>query len=321
MTRLAPARYAGGMPAGTHNALPDSRNDTILIHVNGELVPRSEAKVSVFDSGFLVGDGVWEGIRLHRGVLVHLDEHLERLFQGAKAIGLDIGLSRADLTAALRATVEANRMTDGVHVRLMITRGIKHTPAQDPRLTVSAPTVVIIAEHKRADPRTSAAGIRLFTSTVRRGSPDYLDPRLNCHSKLHEVIALIQALEAGCDEALMLDIHGFVSTCNSTNFFMVKGGAVWTSTGQYCMNGITRGKVLGICRAAGIPALEKNFSLTDVYDADEAFVTGTFGGLTPVVQVDGRRIGNQAGAGTLTAHLGDLYLADIEASVEAAGKQ
>ncbi|MDE0228936.1 MAG: aminotransferase class IV [Spirochaetaceae bacterium] len=306
------------MPAGTHNALPDSRNETVLIYVNGELVPRSDAKVSVFDSGFLVGDGVWEGIRLHRGVLVHLDEHLDRLYQGAKAIGLDIGLSRAELTAALRATVHANRMTDGVHIRLMITRGIKRTPGQDPRLTVGAPTVVIIAEHKRADPRTAAAGIRLFTSTVRRGSPDYLDPRLNCHSKLHEVISLIQALQAGCDEALMLDVHGFVSTCNSTNFFMVKGGAVWTSTGQYCLNGITRGRVLAICRAAGIPALEKNFSLTDVYDADEAFVTGTLGGLTPVVEVDGRRIGNQSGSGAVTRRLGRLYLADIDASVAAA---
>ncbi len=183
---------------------------------------------------------------------------------------------------------------------------------------MGAPTVVIIAEHKRADPRTTAAGIRLFTSTVRRGSPDYLDPRLNCHSKLHEVIALIQALEAGCDEALMLDIHGFVSTCNSTNFFMVKNGAVWTSTGQYCMNGITRAKVLAICRDAGIPAAEKNFSLTDVYDADEAFVTGTFGGLTPVVQVDGRRIGDGSGNGAMTGRLRDLYLEEIEAAVAAA---
>jgi branched-chain amino acid aminotransferase len=304
------------MPAGTHNALPDPRNESVLISVNGELLPRAEAKVSVFDSGFLVGDGVWEGIRLHRGVLLHLDEHLDRLFQGAKAIGLDIGLSRDELTAALWTTIDANRMTDGVHVRLMVTRGIKHTPAQDPRLTVSAPTVVIIAEHKRADPRTTAAGIRLFTSTVRRGSPDYLDPRLNCHSKQHEVIALIQALEAGCDEALMLDIHGFVSTCNSTNFFMVKAGAVWTSTGQYCMNGITRGTVLALCRHAGISALEKNFSLTDVYDADEAFVTGTFGGLTPVVQVDGRPIGGPAWPGALTTRLQGLYREHIEASVE-----
>lgn len=308
------------MPTGTHNALPDPRNEAVLIYVNGKLVPRAEAKVSVFDSGFLVGDGVWEGIRLHQGVLVYLDEHLDRLFQGARAIGLDIGLSRVELTAALRSTIEANRMVDGVHVRLMITRGIKHTPAQDPRLTVSAPTVVIIAEHKRADPRTTAAGIRLFTSTVRRGSPDYLDPRLNCHSKLHEVIALIQALEAGCDEALMLDIHGFVSTCNSTNFFMVKDGTVLTSTGQYCMNGITRRKVLAVCRATGIVARETNFSLTDVYDADEAFVTGTFGALTPVVAVDGRSIGDRPGSGAMTTRLENLYRADVEASA-AAGAQ
>jgi branched-chain amino acid aminotransferase len=300
------------MPRGTHNALPDARNEEVLIYINGELTPRAEAKISVFDSGFLVGDGVWEGLRLHEGVLVFLDEHLDRLFQGAKAIGLDIGLTREELTEALRRTVEANQMHSGVHARLMITRGIKKTPAQDPRLTIGGPTIVIIAEHKQADPATRAAGVRLFTSTVRRGSPDYLDPRLNCHSKLHEVIALVQALQAGADEALMLDIHGFVSTCNATNFFMIKKGEVWTSTGQYCMNGITRGKVLEICQKQGIIARQKNFSLTDVYDADEAFVTGTFGGLTPVIEVDGRKIG----AGPLTQRLSDLYEQEIMAAVQ-----
>lgn len=301
------------MPRGTHNALPDARNEEVLIYINGELTPRAEAKISVFDSGFLVGDGVWEGLRLHEGVFVFLDEHLDRLFQGAKAIGLDIGMTREELAAALRRTVEANQMHSGVHVRLMITRGIKKTPAQDPRLTLGGPTIVIIAEHKEADPATRSAGVRLFTSTVRRGSPDYLDPRLNCHSKLHEVIALVQALQAGADEALMLDIHGFVSTCNATNFFMIKRGEVWTSTGQYCMNGITRGKVLEICQEQGIPARQKNFSLTDVYDADEAFVTGTFGGLTPVIEVDGRKIG----AGPLTQRLSDLYEQEITAAIQA----
>ena len=299
------------MPRGTHNALPDTRNEDVLIYINGDLVPRAEAKISVFDSGFLVGDGVWEGLRLHDGVFVYLEEHLDRLFQGAKAIGLDIGMTREGLTAALRQTVDANQMQSGVHVRLMITRGIKKTPAQDPRLTLGGPTIVIIAEHKEADPATRAAGVRLFTSTVRRGSPDYLDPRLNCHSKLHEVIALVQALQAGADEALMLDIHGFVSTCNATNFFMIKNGEVWTSTGQYCMNGITRGKVLEICHKHDIMARQKNFSLTDVYDADEAFVSGTFGGLTPVIEVDGRKIE----AGPLTQQLSDLYQQEIAAVV------
>ena len=200
-------------------------------------------------------------------------------------------MSREELATALTETLDANEMHDGVHVRLMLTRGIKKTPSQDPRLTISGPNLVIIAEHKRADPASRERGITLFTSSIRRGSPDYLDPRLNCHSKLHEVQALIQALQAGADEALMLDIHGFVATCNATNFFMVKNDQVWTSTGQYCMNGITRSKILAACRTRDIPCAEKNFSLFDVYGADEAFVTGTFGGLTPVTAVDGREIG------------------------------
>jgi branched-chain amino acid aminotransferase len=284
----------GQMARGTHDALEDERNEHILVSVNGQLLQRNEAKVSVFDSGYLVGDGVWEGIRLHDGVLVFLEEHLARLYQGAKAIALDIGMTRSELTARLYSVIEANQMGSGsgVHVRLMITRGIKKTPSQDPRLVIGGPTIVIIAEYKQVNPDTKETGIRLFTSTVRRGSPDYLDPRLNCHSKLHEVIALTQALNAGADEALMLDIHGFVSTCNATNFFIVRSGEVWTSTGQYCMNGITRGKIVELCRKQSIPVYEKNFSLTDVYDADEAFVTGTFAGLVPVRDVDGRSIGD-----------------------------
>lgn len=304
------------MKRGTHDALPDTRNEDILIYVNGELVPRDQAKISVFDSGYLVGDGVWEAVRLHDGVFVFLDEHWDRLFQGAKAIGMEIGFSRAELTAALYRTVETNGMENQVHARIMVTRGIKKTPSQDPRLTIGPPNIVIIAEHKVADPATTGQGVRLFTSTVRRGSPDYLDPRLNCHSKLHEVIALVQALEAGADEALMLDIHGFVATCNATNFFMVKRGEVWTSTGQYCMNGITRGKVILVGRRAGMTVMEKNFSLTDVYDADEAFVTGTFGGLTPVTEVDGRSIATGA-EGPVTQRLRELYLAEVHAAVAA----
>jgi branched-chain amino acid aminotransferase len=294
------------MPRGTHDALDDERNANVRISVNGELFPRDEAKVSVFDSGYLVGDGVWEGIRLHNGVLVFLDEHLARLYQGAKAIALDIGLTREELARALYHVIEANGMHTGAHVRLMVTRGVKKTPSQDPRLVVGGPTIVIIAEYKEANPAIRETGIRLFTSTVRRGSPDYLDPRLNCHSKLHEVIALTQALNAGADEALMLDIHGFVSTCNATNFFIVRNGQVWTSTGQYCMNGITRGKVIELCREEGIPIYEKNFSLTDVYDADEAFVTGTFAGLVPVRDVDGRTIGDGLSR-QMTLRLSALY--------------
>lgn len=302
------------MVHGTHNAVDDPRNDNVLIYINGELFPRSEAKISVFDSGYLIGDGVWEGLRLHHGVLVFLEEHLDRLWQGAATIGLKLNMTREELTVAIRKTLDANQMADGIHVRLMLTRGIKKTPSQDPRLTISGPNLVIIAEYKQASAATRDRGITLFTTTIRRGSPDYLDPRLNCHSKLHEVMALVQALEAGADEALMLDIHGFVATCNATNFFMVKKGEVWTSTGQYCMNGITRGKVIELCRREEIVCYQKDFSLFDVYGADEAFVTGTFGGLTPVMKIDGRAIGTD-GAGAMTQRLQRCYEEMIEGAV------
>ncbi len=309
-----------GGARGTHTAVHDARNESILVYVNGELLPRTQAKISVFDGGYLVGDGVWEAVRLHDGVLVFLDEHLDRLWMGLRAIGLDLGLSRDELAAAIWKTLAANDMRDGVHVRFMATRGAKKTPSQDPRLTVGGPSLVIIAEHKRADPEIRERGISLFTSTVRRGSPDYLDPRLNCHSKLHEVIALNQALAAGADEALMLDLHGFVATCNATNFFMVKKAEAWTSTGRYCMNGITRGKVIESGRSAGVEVLEKDFSLTDVYDADEAFVTGTFGGLVPVHTIDGHPIGSGSGMGPVTRRLEKLYLEAVARAV-AEGKR
>lgn len=299
------------MARGTHDSLPDERNRAVLIYVNGELLPRDAAKISVFDSGFLVGDGVWEGLRLHHDAFVFLDEHLDRLYQGAKTIGLEIGLTRAELTAALWETVRANEMHDGVHVRLMVTRGVKKTPSQDPRLTVGPPTVVIIAEHKLASPAAWENGIRLFTSTIRRPPPDTLDPKLNCHSKLHEVMALNQAIAAGADEALMLDVHGAVSTCNATNFFIVVKGQVWTSTGQHCLNGITRRKIIALCRENGVPVFERDFSLTDVYGADEAFVTGTFGGLTPVMSVDGRPVGESI-PGATTRRLRELYVALVD---------
>ena len=294
------------MQRSTHDAVPDTRNEGIKIYVNGRLVPRSEATISVFDAGFLVGDGIWEGIRLHRGAFLFLDQHLERLYAGAATIGLDIGLRPAELAEVLRKTVDANGMHDGVHVRLMVTRGTKKTPSQDPRLTAAGPTIVVIPEYKQADPETSQLGIRLFTSTIRRPPPDTLDQKLNSHSKLHEVIALVQAIQAGADEALMLDVHGAVSTCNATNFFIVRKHEVWTSTGQHCLNGITRGNVVALCREDGLSVRERDFSLTDVYSADEAFVTGTFGGLTPVVDVDGRRIG-AGGMGPVTRRIRDLY--------------
>lgn len=292
---------------GTHDFVDDPRNADILISVNGRLVPRAEAVVSVFDAGFVLGDGVWEGLRIADGHPAFLEQHLDRLWEGAAAIALDTGLSRDELTAQLYATLAANAMTgDGVHVRLMITRGPKSTPYQDPRMAAGPATVVIIAEYKDPLPATVTTGLSLFTVHVRRAAPDTLDPKLNAHSKLSDVTACIQAYTAGADEALMLDPHGFVATCNSTHFFLVRKGEVWTSTGMYCLGGITRWNVLRVCAEAGIPAREKSFSLTEVYSADEAFVTGTFAGVVPVHTVDGRRIGTGE-RGPMVARLQSLY--------------
>ena len=251
------------MAHGTHDFIPDSRNDAILINVNGVLTPRAEAVVSVFDSGFMLGDGVWEGIRVHKGKMVFLAEHLERLREGAKAIAMDIGISRDELIARLYETIRANQM-DACHIRLMVTRGIRSTPYQDPRVVVSPATIVIIAERKDPLPSVVEQGLSLFTVHVRRGDPAVQDPKLNSHSKLNCITACIQATEAGADEALMLDPHGFVATCNSTHFFIVRKGEVWTSTGDYCLGGITRANVIRICKDNGIPVFERNFSLTDV---------------------------------------------------------
>ncbi|MGH3364091.1 MAG: aminotransferase class IV [Nocardioidaceae bacterium] len=304
---------------GTHEYVEDDRNDDVLIYVNGDLKPRAEAVVSVFDSGFVLGDGVWEGLRIHHGRPAFLDQHLDRLYEGAKAIALDIGLSRDELAAAIVRTLEANEMTDGVHVRLMVTRGVKATPYQDPRVTVGPATVVIIPEFKEPKPAVVEQGIRLFTVHVRRPYPDVLDAKLNSHSKLNDITACIQAYTAGADEALMLDPHGFVATCNSTHFFIVRDGELWTSTGQFCLGGITRGVVLAAARAAGIPAYEKSFSLTDVYGADEAFVTGTFAGLVPVRVVDGRQIGDGATRPVLD-RLRGLYREAVESDVAGAAR-
>jgi branched-chain amino acid aminotransferase len=302
---------------GTHDHIADPRNEDVLIYLDGKLVPRAEAKVSVFDSGFALGDGVWEGLRLHRGTFVFLERHLDRLFEGAATMQIDIGMSREELTEALRRTVRDNGMETGVHVRLMITRGLKHTPSQDPRVNVGPPTVVIAAEYKEASDEPREHGIKLITSHIRRGRADVQDPKINSHSKLNCILAMLGAINVGADEALMLDPAGFVATCNATNFFVIRGDEVWTSTGDYCLNGVTRGVVLEICRDNGIPAFEKNFSLPSVYSADEAFVTGTFGGLTPVVEVDRRTIG--AGRpGPTVARVSRLYEERIAAECEGA---
>src|SRR5690348_17995204 len=298
------------MAHGTHDHDDDPRNADILVWVNGDLLPRDRAVVSVFDSGFVLGDGVWEGLRVRRGHPAFLETHLDRLYEGAKAILMDIAMTREELTAAVYDTLRANDMTDGVHVRLMVTRGVKSTPYQDPRVTIGPPTVVIVAEHKEPMPATVTDGITLFTTHVRRAAPDTLDPKLNAHSKLNDITACIQAYTAGADEALMLDPHGFVATCNSTHFFIVAGSdeepQVLTSDGRYCLQGITRANVLEICHANGITARETTFSLTDVYSAREAFVTGTFAGVVPVRSVDGRTIGDGA-RGPMVERLQALY--------------
>lgn len=318
------------MPQGTQHSADDPRNADILIWVDGALKPRADAVVSVFDSGFVLGDGVWEGLRVVGGHPAFLDAHLDRLFEGAKALMIDVGLDRAALTRVLYDTLAANGMQqagadEGVHMRLMVTRGVKRTPYQDPRVTVGAATIVVIPEYKTPSSEAARRGISLFTVHVRRGFPDVQDPKLNSHSKLNCITACIQAYTAGADEGLMLDPHGFVATCNSTHFFIVRRGEVWTSTGDYCLGGITRANVIALCREAGIPVFEKNFSLTDVYGADEAFVTGTFAGLTPVHTIDGRAIGGGQAAGAnhwqmierLRALYRDLVAHDVAARAAA----
>jgi len=296
---------------GTHDYKDDPRNASILIDINGELFARNEAKVSVFDSGFILGDGVWEGLRVHHGKIVFLEQHLDRLYGGAKALDMEMEVSAEQLSRRLYNVLEANAMQDGVHIRLMVSRGIKATPYQDPRMTITPPTIVIIPEYKNALAETASRGIRLFTVHVRRGYPDVQDPKLNSHSKLNCITACIQATKAGADEALMLDPHGFVATCNSTHFFIVKKGEVWTSSGDYCLDGITRGVVIQLCEDNNIPVYQKNFSLTDVYRADEAFVTGTFAGLAPVSEIDGRMMGDGE-RGPMVESLQRLYLELLE---------
>lgn len=294
------------MTHGSHDYVDDPRNQDILISVNGVMKRREDATVSVFDSGFILGDGVWEGLRIVDGYPAFLDAHLDRLYEGAKAIAMDIGLDRDELTAAIDATLKANAMHNGVHVRLMVTRGLKRTPYQDPRVCIGPATIVIIPEYKNPVPEMATRGLKLFTVHVRRGYADVQDPKLNSHSKLNCITACIQAHTAGADEGLMLDPHGFVATCNSTHFFIVRRGEVWTSTGQYCLGGITRANVLDVCERDDIPSFEKSFSLTEVYGADEAFVTGTFAGVVPVREVDGRVIGD-GGRGPMVERLQALY--------------
>ncbi|MDG1069103.1 MAG: aminotransferase class IV [Sulfitobacter sp.] len=289
----------------THEADEDARNENILIYVNGVLKPRAEATVSVYDSGFLLGDGMWEGMRLYNGVWSFFDEHMDRFFNSCKAVSLDVGMDKAGIAEALRVTAEANGMKTDVHCRLMLTRGVKVKPFQHPSLSRSGPTLVIIMEHSKPVETLSSKGIRLATVPQVRGLPMSQDAKYNSHSKLNCVIACMQAEQAGADEALMMDPHGFVNTTNACNFFIVRRGEVWTSTGDYCMNGVTRQKVIDLCRADGIPVFERNFSLYETYGADEAFLTGTFGAQTLVSEIDGKPIGD--GTRPMTERIRQLY--------------
>lgn len=295
------------MSFGTHAYVPDPRNGSVLFNVNGDLVPRDKAVVNVFDSGFMLGDGIWEGLRVHAGTIAFLEDHLDRLWEGAAALAIDLGLSKAELKNRLQDTLAANDMQDDVHIRLMVTRGLRSTPYQDPRVVVGGATIVIAPEFKKPAPETAKRPQKLYTVSVRRGRADVQDPGLNSHSKINCVTACIQAIEAGADEGLMLDPQGFVATCNSTHFFIVRKGEVWTSSGDYCLGGITRGKIIEICKANNIPVFEKNFPLAKCYGADEAFTTGTFAGLAPVGMIDGRIIGTGV-RGPMVERLQGLYL-------------
>jgi branched-chain amino acid aminotransferase len=300
---------------GSQDFAADPRNESVLVYLNGALVPRGEAKISIFDAGFVLGDGVWEGLRLHKGGLLFLDAHLDRLFWGAKEIALDIGLPRQEIVTALWQTLDANQMNDGVHVRLMVTRGPKKTVNQDPRNAAGRPTIVIVAEHKLPSPDIVTRGLALATSSIRCTPAHMFDMRLNSHSRLNLIRALIEVVDKGADEALMLDPDGYVSSCNATNFFFARAGELCTSTGAFCFNGVTRANVIALARENGIPLTPGNFTLDDVRRAEEAFVTGTFGGLTPVRSIDGRVLPATL-PGPVTARLRKLYdeLKDAEAT-------
>jgi len=300
--------------ASTHEYDFDIRNDDIQIYINGQYFHRSEAKVSVMDSGYLLGDGVWEGIRLHKGHLIHLDGHLNRLYSGAEAIAMDIDISQQDMKSAIMETLEKNEMESNVHIRLIVSRGIKKTPYQHPKVTIGRPTIVIIPEYKKASETVKENGIVLATVKTLRDKRTQ-DPRINSLSKHNCIAACIEADKLGVDEGLMLDPHGFVSTCNSTNFFIVRNGQVWTSTGEYCLNGITRGSIIRLCKKYDVPVFEKNFIINDVHTADEVLVTGTFSGVIPVISVDGITIGDGT-RGPLTKSLQDWYALDIESQAQ-----
>ena len=293
--------------ASTHDYINDKRNEDIYIYINGEFFHRSEAKISVFDSGFLLGDGVWEGIRLHNNRLIHFNNHIDRLYDGASSIAMEIHLTKKEIKAAVLKTLKKNNMISNTHIRLIVSRGLKSTPYQHPKVTVSDPTIVIIPEYKKPNEETFDKGIRLASVKTRR---DFTvqDPKINSLSKMNCISACIEAEILGVDEGLMYDPNGFVSTCNSTNFFIIINDEVWTSSGEFCLNGVTRGSVIKLCKDNNIIVHEKNFSIEEVLNADEAFVTGTFAGILPVVEIDGVTFKK----GDFTKRLSKLYRTDID---------
>ena len=293
--------------ASTHDYINDKRNEDIYIYINGEFFHRSEAKISVFDSGFLLGDGVWEGIRLHNNKLIHFNNHIDRLYDGASSIAMEIHLTKKEIKAAILETLKKNNMISDTHIRLIVSRGLKSTPYQHPKVTVSDPTIVIIPEYKKPNEETFDKGIRLASVKTRR---DFTvqDPKINSLSKMNCISACIEAEILGVDEGLMYDPNGFVSTCNSTNFFIIINDEVWTSSGEFCLNGVTRGSVIKLCKDNNITVHEKNFSIEEVLNADEAFVTGTFAGIIPVVEIDGVTFKK----GDFTRRLSNLYRTDID---------
>ena len=298
------------MPSGTHEYIQDPRNDNILIYINGEIIPRPEAKISVFDSGFLLGDGVWEGIRLHNGQLVFLQEHLDRLYAGADSIGMNIGMSSDELISKIMQTIDANNMYSNIHLRLIVSRGMKSTPYQHPRVNIGGPTIVIIPEYKIVTEDSKDKGLELVSVNTIRSSEITQDPKINSLSKFNCIQACIEADRLGADEGLMFDMNGYVSTCNSTNFFIVRKSEVWTSTGEYCLNGVTRGAIIALCKSNDIEVYEKNFIIDDVQTADEAFVTGTFAGVLPVIKIDQHELSNGR-KGAITDRLQRLYQMEV----------
>jgi branched-chain amino acid aminotransferase len=299
------------MMASTHDYINDKRNKDIFIYISGEFFHRSEAKISVFDSGFLLGDGVWEGIRPHNNRLIHFNNHIDRLFDGASSIAMKIHLNKEEIKAAILGTLKKNGMTSDTHIRLIVSRGLKSTPYQHPKVTVSEPTIVIIPEYKKPNEETFDKGIRLASVKTRR---DFTvqDPKINSLSKMNCISACIEAENLGVDEGLMSDPNGFVSTCNSTNFFIVTNNEVWTSSGEFCLNGVTRGSVIKLCRDNGIIVFQKDFSIEEVLKADEAFVTGTFAGIIPVVEIDGISFKK----GGITKRLSNLYRNHVDKVVQ-----